>query len=131
MEAKIYGPTILRAALGGMFILTGLSKLLSPQPVINFLDAEGLPAPVLLGWLLAWGELFFGLAVFLGFKLKYTVWPVIAILVGAILTVHIPSIRQKVPLSIIILLLHLVAIAGLLSLFLTGPGAWALDKEKY
>ena len=73
-------------------------------------------------------EIGFGAAVFLGYKVRYTVWPLVVILAVATLTVHLPNIFAS-PMGIINVTFHLLGIGALVSVYLTGAGALALGEE--
>jgi putative oxidoreductase len=121
-----YGTTFLRAMLGLLFIVPGIMKVMNISMPTGMLDAIGFPAAGAFAWILAISELVFGIAVIVGYKVKYAVWPLILILVVAIITVHIPGTD---PMKWIDILFHLVAIAGLFLLTKCGPGMWALSDE--
>ncbi len=122
-----YGHTLLRLTLGGMFIYTGFTKLLNPSGVTGMLTHLGFPAPAFWTWLLLLSEIVFGFCVLIGYKVKYTVWPLIIVLAVATFTVVTPNLAN--PGSGVTLSFHLLGIASLLSLALTGPGKIAIDKE--
>jgi len=126
-KAKIedYGPSVLRLGLGLLFIIPGWGKLMAPAGIIGMLGNIGFPAPAFFGWVLLLSELVFGLTVLIGYKVKYSVWPLLVILVVATVTVYLPDLAANK----IMILFHLVGIAALVSLYLTGPGALAVDKE--
>ncbi|MBS3093057.1 DoxX family protein [Candidatus Pacearchaeota archaeon] len=119
---KNYGPTILRLSLATLFLYTGINKLMSPSGITGILQGLGFPAATALGWIVLLSEVIFGLALLTGWKVKYAVWPLIIILTMAILFVAMPSGDW------INVLFHIVGIAALISLFLTGPGKLAVDK---
>lgn len=115
-----YGPTVLRLVLGLLFIIPGIDKLigtLGGGHAIAGLLGTGLT------WVLLLVEIIFGLAVLLGYKLKYTVWPLIAVLVVATILVHLPSDE---PMKVINILFHLLGVAALLSVSWTGAGKYAV-----
>ena len=58
-----------------------------------------------------------------GWKVKYTVWPLVIVLAVATALVIIPSGN---PVNI---LFHLLGIAGLILVYLSGPGAMAVSKH--
>jgi len=119
------GPTVLRIALGLLFIVPGLTKLMAPSGVIGMLGSLGFPAPAFWGWLLLLSEIIFGLALVFGFKVKWTVWPLVIVLLVATFTVYVPKLGtpEGNPVQV---LFHLLGMAGLVSLFFTGPGRWAV-----
>ena len=128
MKNSQYGPTITRIALGLLFIIPGLSKLSNPAGIIGMLGGLGFFAPALWGWVLLLSEIIFGAAVFVGWKVKYTVWPLVIIMLVAGSTVALPQIGTN-PMAVPITLFHLVAVAALIGVFLTGPGALAVKQK--
>ena len=118
---------ILRILLGLLFVIPGLGKLMNPAMIIGMLGGLGFPAPGFFGWLLLLSEIVFGLAVLVGYKVKWTVWPLVIVLAIAILTVHLKTISD--PAGMINVVFHLIGIAGLIVLASGGPGAWAVSKE--
>jgi len=127
MENAKYGPTVLRIVLGLLFILPGINKFGNPAMIIGMLGNLGIPAPGLLGWVLLLSEIGFGAAVLFGYKLKYTVWPLVLILAVATLKVGLPALGSS-PMAMINVSFHLLGIAALVSLYLTGPGEKAVKQ---
>ena len=123
-----YAPTVLRVFLGLLFLVPGFSKLFNPSGIIGMLDGMGFPAASLFGWIVILVEVFFGLALILGYYTKYVVWPLVVILLVAMITVTIPSFGQN-PMAYINLLFHIVAISGLVSLYLSGPGEKIINRK--
>lgn len=123
------GPAILRLVLGPLFIIPGVSKLLNPQMIIGMLGSLGFPFPTFWGWLLLASEIIFGASVFAGYKVKHTVWPLVIVLSVATVTVYLPGIGKD-PMVAINILFHLLGIAALVSVFLTGAGALAVDNNR-
>ena len=121
-----YGHTLLRLALGIMFIIAGFNKFSNPDGPIGMLTGLGFPAPTFFAWLLLLSEIVFGALVLIGWKVKYTVWPLVIVLAVAAFTVVIPNLSKSGP---IILMFHLLGIAALISLALTCPGKIAVSKE--
>lgn len=126
---KHYGPMLIRFGIGLIFIVTGLLKFINPPAIIGMLDELGFPAATFLGWLLLLSEIVLGIAIFIGYKVKYFIWPLILVLVIAILTVHLPNIKNGIPMAEIMLLFHILGITALLSLFYTGCGAMSVDRK--
>lgn len=126
-DMKQYSPTVLRLVLGFLFLVPGLMKLFNPKTIIGMLGGLGFPAPMFFGWLLLLSEIVFGLSVLVGFKVKYTVWPLVVVLVVATLTVYLPALGKDV-MAPITVLFHMLGIAALVSVFLSGAGALAVDK---
>lgn len=120
-----WAPTVLRAALGLLFVIPGVMKLMNPAGIIGMLSNIGFPLPAFWGWLLLASEIVFGTSVLVGFKVRYTVWPLVVIMAVAILTVVLPTATSN-PVN---LLFHLLTIASLVNLFFSGAGTWAVSKE--
>ena len=129
MKNKIagYGPSVLRVFLGLLFIIPGIMKLMGPKGIIGMLGKLGFPAAAFFGWVLILTEIFIGLAVLIGFRVRYTVWPLVVILFVAMVTVAIPNMSQ--PMGVIGVLWHLLGIAALVSVFLTGAGKFAVTSD--
>ena len=123
MEMKEYNPSVLRLVLGLLFIIPGVTKLMNPVGVIGMLQGMGFFWPIVWGWLVILSEVLFGLTVLVGWKLKYTIWPLVVIMIVASVLVVIPNMKSPTN-----LLFHLLAIAGLLSIAWTGPGKFAVKQ---
>ncbi|MEK6873626.1 MAG: DoxX family protein [Nanoarchaeota archaeon] len=124
-QYSMYGPTLLRVFLGLLMLVPGISKLMNPGGPIGMLTNLGFPIPSIMAWVLIISEIVFGLTLILGYKVKYTVWPLVIILAVATIFVVIPNTSG----SYVNLIFHLQAIAGLITIYLIGPGALAIDKK--
>ncbi len=124
-----YGPTVLRLAVGLMFVLAGSYKLMNPAGIIGMLGDLSFPAPSFFGWLLLVSEIVFGAAVLVGWKLKYAVWPLVVVLGVATIFVVAPTVIKQM--GFVNLFFHLLGIAALLSLYWSGPGALAVEKHQH
>lgn len=122
------GRFFIRVPLGLLFLGAGLMKLMDPQTIIGMLSGIGFPTPAFFGWLVILSEVLFGAAVLLGFRTKLTVWPLIIILIVAIITVTIPAWMGGQN-QYVNLMFHLLGIAGLISLSMSGPGDFSLSKN--
>jgi len=125
-----YAPLVLRLVLGLVFIIPGLQKLTNPSMIIGMLQGLGFPVPTLMGWILLLSEIVFGTLLLIGWKLNYTIWPLITVLGIATATVHIPAWLNAQPMALITLLMHVLGMATLISIFLSGPGPFALKRIK-
>jgi len=129
----------LRLIVGYGFMEHGYAKLArGPESFANILDALGTPAPYLLSWATILVELFGGLAVLLGLFIPLASVPMIAVLLVAIVTVHLPYGFSSIKLqSVTEAGAHfgqpgyetdLLYIAALVALILGGSGPFALDR---
>ena len=86
-----WAPVPLRLIVGCGFVQHGFAKLLKgPDAFALILHAMGVPAPHLMAWLTILTELLGGLAVLVGFLVPLASVPMAAVLLVAIVTVHLP-----------------------------------------
>ena len=86
-----WAPVPLRLIVGYGFMEHGFAKLArGPDAFPIILQALGVPAPHLMGWLTILVEIFGGLAVLLGALLPIASIPMAVVLLVAIVTVHLP-----------------------------------------
>src|SRR5260370_29672945 len=86
-----WAPVPLRLIVGYGFMEHGFAKLArGPDAFPIILQALGVPAPHLMGWLTILVEIFGGLAVLLGALVPLASIPMAAVLLVAIVTVHLP-----------------------------------------
>jgi putative oxidoreductase len=114
---KEYAPFVLRLSVGGIFLFAGIMKLFDPNMVSGMLGGMGFPAPAFWTWLLIAAETLCGASVLLGFKLK---WATVPLMIVSIVIMAVASAQAMVAISLL---------ASLVSLWLSGPGKWALSKE--
>lgn len=128
----------LRFIIGYGFLAHGLAKLgRGPEHFAGILQALGLPLPKLLSWATILVEIGGGLAIALGAFVTTVSIPMMAILLVAIFTVHLPNGFSSIKLQAVT---HagaqfgqpgyecdLLYLAGLLALMLGGPGPLAVD----
>ena len=128
----------LRLIVGYGFMEHGVAKLargLDAFPAI--LQALGVPAPHLMGWLTILVEIFGGLAVLLGALVPLASIPMAAVLLVAIFTVHLPYGFSSIKLQAVTAAgaqfgppgyeTDLLYLACLAALVLGGPGPLAIE----
>ena len=133
-----WAPVPLRLIVGYGFMEHGFAKLargLDAFPVI--LQALGVPAPHLMGWLTILVEIFGGLAVLLGALVPLASIPMAAVLLVAIVTVHLPYGFSSIKLQAVTAAgaqfgppgfeTDLLYLACLVALVLGGSGPLAID----
>src|SRR5215472_11534366 len=133
-----WAPIPLRLIVGYGFMEHGFAKLardLDAFPAI--LQALGVPAPHLMGWLTILVEIVGGLAVLLGALLPLASIPMAAVLLVAIFTVHLPYGFSSIKLLAVTAAgpqfgppgfeTDLLYLACLASLVLGGSGPLAID----
>ena len=90
-DRHMFGHTLLRVTLGLLFAIAGYKKLMNPEGVVGMLTGIGFIVPTFFAWILILSELIFGVLVFVGYKTKYTAWPLAFIMLVAETTVVAPS----------------------------------------
>jgi uncharacterized membrane protein YphA (DoxX/SURF4 family) len=128
MKEKNYhllGHTLLRVTIGLLFVISGIRKFSNPEGVSGMLGGIGFPAPIAFAWILIASEFIFGLLIFIGYKVKYTAWPLAFVLFVALITVTIPNSGIGSTNAFF----HMISIAGLITIALTGPGKFGLSKD--
>ena len=124
---KSYGLAILRVLVGVLFIIPGIMKLIDSSGITGMLTGLGFPMPQVLAWVLLLSEIIFGISLVLGFKTKYTVWPLVIIMAVIVVKIAVPGALED-PSGWVNVMFHLVSIGALITVFLEGPGAYAIGK---
>jgi putative oxidoreductase len=90
-SVAVWAPIPLRLIVGYGFMEHGFAKLTrGPEAFAAILHTMGVPAPHLMAWLTILTELIGGLAVLLGAFVPLVSLPMAAVLLVAMLTVHLP-----------------------------------------
>jgi len=135
-----WAPLPLRLITGYGFLMHGLAKLQKgPSHFVDIVHAIGTPFPHLMAWLTIGVEIGCGLAVLLGAFVTLASIPMAAVLIVAIVTVHLPFGFTSIKLMAVTPagpqfgppgyetdLLYLACLAGLV---LGGPGPLALTRR--
>lgn len=139
--SKEWAPLPLRLMLGVGFFYHGWLKVFSPgghQLFAGMLGSLGVPTPALTAWLVAWAEIVGGLALIAGVFVAIASVVLIADMVVAMFTVHLPngfnfvniiSMGKQGPVfGMPGAEVNLLYIAGLLTLAIGGAGAWSAPR---
>src|SRR3989344_71576 len=83
-----YAGVVNRVLLGLLMLVSGLMKvfIIKPDNVTGMLSGIGFPAASFFAWVLILSEIVFGIAILAKWKLEYTVWPPIVIMIVAAFT---------------------------------------------
>ena len=133
-----WAPVPLRLIVGYGFMEHGFAKLArGPEALPMILQALGVPAPHLMGWLTILVEIFGGLAVLLGALVPLASIPMATVLLVAIVTVHLPYGFSSIKLQTVTAAgaqfgppgfeTDLLYLACLAALVLGGSGPLAID----
>jgi putative oxidoreductase len=134
-----WAPIALRLIVGYGFMEHGWAKLArGPESFTHILQALGMPLPHVLAWATILVELVGGAAVLLGAFVPLVSIPMAAVLLVAIVTVHLPNGFSSIKLQDVTAagpqfgspgyetdLLYLACMAALV---LGGSGPWAIDR---
>ncbi|HLZ68108.1 MAG TPA: DoxX family protein [Aliidongia sp.] len=134
-----WAPLALRLMVGYGFMEHGYAKLArGSDSFSHILQALGVPMPELLAWATILVELFGGAAVLLGAFIPVASIPMAAVLLVAIVTVHLPNGFSSIKLEAVTAagphfgqpgyetdLLYFVC---LVALILGGAGPWSIDS---
>ncbi len=79
-----------RVMLGLVMLVSGLIKLfvIKPENVAGMVSGIGFPVASFFTWVLILSEIVFGIAILTKWKLEYSVWPPIVILLVATFTIY-------------------------------------------
>lgn len=124
-------PVILRLVVGSVMALHGWQKLteMGPAAFGEGMVAElGIPAPVLVGWVITLVELIGGSFLIVGFLTRISAVAVTVVLLGATLLVK-PDLGLIAPMGSMLpgAELDLSLIAGALGVLILGPGKPSVD----
>src|SRR5207302_4264241 len=133
-----WAPIPLRLILAYGFMEHGFAKLArGPDAFPAIVQALGVPAPHLMGWLTIFVEIFGGLAVLLGALVPLASIPMAAVLMVAMITVHLPYGFSSMKLQAVTTAgaqfgppgyeTDLLYLACLAALVLGGSGTLAID----
>ena len=133
-----WAPIPLRLIVGYGFMAHGFAKLArGPDAFANILHAIGVPGSHVMAWSTILTEVLGGLAVLLGAFVALVAVPMAALLVVAVVTVHLPYGFSSIKLLSVTAAgaqfgppgyeLNLLYLAGLAALVLGGSGPLAID----
>lgn len=133
-----WAPIPLRLIVGYGFMAHGYAKILKgPERFVDILHAIGVPAPELMGWATIIVELVGGLAILIGAFVPLVSVPMVAILLVATFTVHLPNGFSSIKLQAVTAAgaqfgqpgyeTDLLYLACLAALVMGGSGPFALD----
>ncbi|MBB6142629.1 putative oxidoreductase [Silvibacterium bohemicum] len=137
-----YAVIPLRMIVGYGFLVHGIAKWnKGPDTFAAILNAAHVPAAQIMVWLTILTEVFGGLAILCGAFVFWVSLPAIALLVVAIMTVHLPYGFSSIKLMKIVdgraqfgppgYECDLLYIACIVTLVLSGPSPWSVDAYRF
>ena len=128
---QAYASLIGRILLATMFILSGFGKLTNVQGTASYIASGGLPAPAVLAVLVGAFELFGGLALVLGFKVRWVGLAMALFTLAASFVFHaywaVPAEQQYV--TQLLFMKNLSVAGGMFLISALGAGALSLDAR--
>ncbi|MBI4235278.1 DoxX family protein [Candidatus Peregrinibacteria bacterium] len=110
---------VLRVCIGAIFLYAGWMKLTDMANVIGMFGQFGWPVPAFFAYLVAIVETVAGGLMILGILTRIDAVLLAAVMIVALITVHIPAGKWDAGIQLVITLL-----AGNLALTATGGGMW-------
>jgi putative oxidoreductase len=119
-----------RFLLGGVFVLSGAMKLMDISQFAGYLTMLGLPAPQALAIMAALVEFAGGLAIVLGFQLRFAALVLIAFTIVATLMAHRFWIYPAAELQnqFAHFVKNVMVVGGFIVLFVARGGRYSLDR---
>ncbi|TLY49426.1 MAG: DoxX family protein [Gammaproteobacteria bacterium] len=115
-----------RLLLAGLFLFSGLGKIMAPEGTQAYIAAAGLPFP-LLGYLAAIAvELGGGILLLLGYRTRIVAWAMAAFTIAAALCFHNHFADQN---QLVHFLKNIAIAGGLLQVAAFGAGGLSLDAR--
>jgi putative oxidoreductase len=116
-----------RIFLAILFLVSGLGMLASPGGFAGYMGAIGMPAPMLVTWLVIALKVLGGLALVAGFQTRYVAYAFAAFCVATAFIGHFDFADQN---QMTAFLKNIGLAGGFLLLSVTGAGAYAIDARK-
>ena len=118
---------VARIMLALMFIISGVPILLAPGGFAGYMGAIGLPAPMLITWIVIAVKLLGGLSVILGFKTRYGAYALALFSVGSALLGHMNWADMN---EFNNFFKNIAIAGGFLALSVSGPGSISVDGKR-
>jgi len=113
-----------RILLALMFLVSGIPMLLAPGGFAGYMGAIGLPAPLLVTWLVIALKVLGGIAVVVGFQTRYAAYAFAAFCVATAFIGHFSAEEMSVFWK------NIAVAGGFLALSVVGPGALSVDARR-
>jgi putative oxidoreductase len=116
-----------RIFLVPLFLVSGVGILAAPGGFAGYMASLGLPAPMLVTWLVIAIKVLGSVAVLVGFQTRLASYAIAAFAIGAALLGHFDFADQN---QITQFMKNLAVAGGFLALSAAGPGAYSLDARR-
>lgn len=117
---------VARIFLVALFLASGIPMLFAPGGFAGYMGAIGLPAPLLVTWIVIAVKVLGGLAVLVGFKTRWGAYALAAFAIGSALLGHTNWADAN---EFNNFFKNFAIAGGFLALSVAGPGALSVDKR--
>ena len=117
---------VARIFLVALFLASGIPLIFAPGGFAGFMGAIGLPAPMLVTWIVIAVKVLGGLAVLIGFKTRWAAYALAAFSIGSALLGHTNWADMN---EFNNFFKNFAIAGGFLALSVSGPGALSVDKR--
>ncbi|TYR32020.1 DoxX family protein [Mesorhizobium microcysteis] len=117
---------VARIFLVALFLASGIPMLFAPSGFAGYMGAIGLPAPMLVTWIVIAIKVLGGLAVLVGFQTRYAAYALAAFSVGSALLGHTNWADMN---EFNNFFKNFAIAGGFLALSVAGPGALSVSKR--
>ncbi len=116
-----------RVLLAAMFLISGLPILFAPSGFAGYMGAIGLPAPMLVTWIVIAIKVLGGLALVVGYKTRYAAYAIAAFSIGSALLGHTNWAEAS---ELSNFFKNFAVAGGLLALSVSGHGAYSVEGRR-
>ncbi|MEO3998182.1 DoxX family protein [Mesorhizobium sp. CAU 1732] len=117
---------VARILLVALFLTSGIPMLFAPSGFAGYMGAIGLPAPLLVTWVVIAVKILGSLSVLLGFKTRYGAYALAAFAIGSALLGHTNWADAN---EFNNFFKNFAIAGGFLALSVAGAGALSVDKR--
>lgn len=115
---------VARILLVIMFLVSGIPMLLGPSGFAGYMGSIGMPAPMLVTWLIIALKVLGGIAILVGFLTRWFAYAFAAFCVATAFIGHFSAEEMQVFWK------NIAVAGGFLALSVAGPGALSVDARR-
>jgi putative oxidoreductase len=123
--AKGYLPTLARILMCGLFIWDGVLQLRDPGGTVQYFASLNVPVPNVAVWVSIAVHLLGGIAILVGFMIRWAAALLILLCLGTAFGIHLPAGDME---NMINFYKNLVMAGGFLYVIAFGAGRFSFDK---
>ncbi len=123
---KDYLPLLARILMSSLFIWDGVWQLRDPVGTVNYFTSLHVPLPQAAVWISIAVHLIGGIAILIGFRIRWAAGLLILLCLGTAFGVHLPGGDME---NMINFYKNLVMTGGFLYVVAFGPGAISFDSD--